>query len=177
MRPPHKNWRTTMDHRREEKLKMLNVRKREFLINRFGMMAYGTSPEVPPEIEGKQLDKVAEIELACATAGEVTVREYLGNPQLKQLSEVSPDRLKPELERIEDLLQKNNIMFVPGEELSDSERYRVLVNELPEQKIENVRFPIWYAVFMYIPFLGFKRIGISMDAIDPAVLDGRKGRR
>jgi hypothetical protein len=160
-----------------QKQRQLNARKREFLAERFGMWGYGTEPGVPPEIEGKHLDKVAEIELACATAGEVSIREYLGNPRFRRALEVSPVELKSELEKIEDLLQKNNIIFVTPEEMPDFERYRILVNELPDQMIENVRFPIWYAVFMYIPFLGFKRIGISMDAVDPSLLKRTKGRR
>jgi hypothetical protein len=150
-----------------DKMRSLNESKKEFLAKKFGMKLSGAAPGVSPEEEARHLDQVTEIELACATAGEVTVREYLGNPQFKQLAALTPAEIASEIERMENLLQKNNVVFIVAVELTAPERYRVLVNELLDQKIENVRFPIWHTIFMYFPFLGFKRMGVSMDVVGP----------
>jgi hypothetical protein len=156
---------SVMGRANNDKLRSLNENKKEFLARKFGMKLSRAAPGVSPEEEARHLDQVTEIELACATAGEVTVREYVGNPQFKPLSALAPAEIAREIDRMENLLQKNNIEFIAGEELILTERYRILANELLDQKIENVRFPIWHTIFIYFPFLGFKRLGVSMDVV------------
>ncbi len=64
---------------------------------------------------------------------------------------------------MERLLQINNVMFIPVEGLIRDEKCRGLVDELLDQKIENVRFPIGHTELMYLPLLGSQRIGKSID--------------
>jgi hypothetical protein len=141
----------------------LNQQKRKFLAERYGAKFPERQTHIPPEVEGEWLDSITEIESACAMAGEVSVREYLGNPVLKALGEISPGELRAELEQLLDLLMENHIMVTFMGSVSDERAYRFLSMELQEMKIENVRFPSWFAVFMYHPFLGTKRVGMSMN--------------
>jgi len=63
----------------------------------------------------------------------------------------------------ERLLRINKVMFIPVEGSIRDEKCRILVDELPDQKIENVRFPMRYSALMYLPLLGSQRIGKSID--------------
>jgi hypothetical protein len=151
----------------------LNEHKRQYLCDHYGARFPRESSDMSPEAEGQWLDSVAEIEAACATAGEVTVREYLGAPSVKLLGEIPPCELRAELEALEDLLMDNHIMVTFVQDVSDGEAYRYLSEDLLETRIENVRFPMWFTLFMYHPLLGAKRIGMSMTP----VIAGEEGGR
>ena len=74
----------------------IDQQKRQFLSERYGAKFPERQSHTPPEVEGVWLDNIMEIESACAIAGEVSVREYLGNPVLKPLGEIAPGELRVE---------------------------------------------------------------------------------
>jgi hypothetical protein len=141
----------------------LNMHKRQFLADKYSARFPPQSMTVPPGVEGRLLDAVAEIEASCAIAGETTVRDYLHCPIARPLEEIPLEELRSELEKLTEFLFEHHIVVLFLGEVVDAAAYQFLSVELMDLMIENVRFPVWYTVFMYHPLLGVKRVGISMN--------------
>ena len=66
----------------------LSKSKRDELRDKFGMQAEYTNPQLSPEEETSWLDSVLEFERQFENVKTITVREHIGNSELKPLAEI-----------------------------------------------------------------------------------------
>ena len=63
--------------------RILNDKKKEDLRKQYGMSFEDHNEEMPPQAESEWLDNLAEFERQFENAKTITVRERIGNPQVK----------------------------------------------------------------------------------------------
>jgi|WetSurMetagenome_2_1015567.scaffolds.fasta_scaffold44062_2 hypothetical protein len=80
--------------------------------------------------------------------GTTTVRQLLGNPSFRSVSEIPEHELEGEVERILDMLLEYRIE-VDCRECSLAETYRFLTTDIMEEEIEDPPAPGWSSVFVY----------------------------
>jgi hypothetical protein len=81
------------DDRERRIQRALNDAKRRDLEQRYGMQSPHTDAEIQPELEGEFLNYVEEFERQYAAAKRTTVREMAGSPEVKPLSDLTPEEL------------------------------------------------------------------------------------
>lgn len=127
----------------------LNEVKKRMLEERYGACFGGSSDPLPPEVERRWLDSIEEFEEKYRNAETVTVRDFVGNPHVRLLGEISPDELPRELDRLIMILDENDVCVEFPEHISEQEKYRSLTEDLLNEEMENVRIEGMMHVFCY----------------------------
>lgn len=97
---------------------------------------YGAN-EVPPEIENIFLQSIYTFEQQHANSRQVTVFERMGKPRFRKLSELHPNELPGELQRLYDLLRASQIVFDCICEYDDGVIYKFITEELFEKNVDS----------------------------------------
>jgi hypothetical protein len=130
----------------------LNDAKREELRERYGAEFHGGGAGIPPEVEGRWLREIEELERQFAGAPEIPVRRFIGDPPIRPLGSLSPEELPAELEHVLDILRSNNIEVAFAHPVSPAEAYRFLAEEILTQEIADVRIDGLTLQFLYDEF-------------------------
>jgi hypothetical protein len=120
--------------------------KREQLRNEFGMQFESTDSQLSPEAQNKWLDSVLEFKQQFEHVKTITVRERIGNPELKPLDEIPLYALKQAVEDLLQLLSENGIGVDFLGDFDDIAAYRYLTKELLDEEIDDLQGG-WMAVF------------------------------
>ena len=133
--------------------RILNDKKKEDLHQQFGMQFEGHTEELSPQEESEWLDYITEFERQFENATEISVRERIGNPMIRSLSDIPDTELENELDQLFELLYANNIVvdFI-DEEIDDREAYRFITEELLDEMMDDIRIPEMYSHFTYEEF-------------------------
>jgi hypothetical protein len=133
--------------------RILNEKKKEDLRKRYGMQLEGHSDELSLREESEWLDYIAEFERQFENATEISVRERIGNPLIRPLSDISDDdELENELDQLLELLYANNIVVDFINDVDDREAYRFITEELLDEMMDDIRIPDMYSHFTYEDF-------------------------
>ena len=130
----------------------MNEQKKRDLEDRYGARFSGTPNSLPPEAEAEWLDYISEFERQYAENGQITVREFVGNPDVRPLTAIPPDELPASTNMLMELLFANNIEVHFDREVSDAEVYRFVTEELFREKMDNIRIEQMLHTFVYDEF-------------------------
>lgn len=132
--------------------RILNEKKKDDLRQQFGMQFEGHSEELSPLEESEWLDYITEFERQFENATEISVRERIGNPTIRPLSDIPDTELENELDQLLELLYANNIVVDFINEVDDREVYRFITEELLDEMMDDIRIPEMYSHFTYEEF-------------------------
>ena len=132
--------------------RILNEKKKEDLRKQYGMSFEDHNEEMSPQAESEWLDNIAEFERQFENARTITVRERIGDPQVKPLADLAGAELAGELDRLFELLSENDIAVDFLHEQTDREMYRFLTEELLEEEIDDIQIPGMVSHFIYEEF-------------------------
>jgi hypothetical protein len=132
--------------------RILNDKKKEDLRKQYGMSFDEHSEDMSPQAEGEWLDTITEFERQFESARQITIRERIGNPQLRPLAEIPEFELEDELDRLLGVLFENNIAIDFLHEQSDREMYRFITEELLDEETDDIRIPGMMSHFIYEEF-------------------------
>jgi hypothetical protein len=98
-----------------------------------------TNADLPPEIENQFLKNIIAFEEAAGDVQFTTVYDKIGKPPFKLLSELLPEQLSEELNRITTILEENNIgvSYCDGP-YADDVKYQYITEELFSHEIDLV---------------------------------------
>ncbi|VAX15953.1 hypothetical protein MNBD_IGNAVI01-208, partial [hydrothermal vent metagenome] len=150
-----------------------NKKKRKELEEKFGGDFHkAEDSDLPPEIENEFLKNVEEFERQHENAKNIKVIDLIGNPKFKKIDELSGKALSDAIDEVLDLYGKHeiNISVIEEEEVSDSDFYVFLTEELPEEETENIRMPGWTTNYIYEEFHPNDKLD-SKDAIEHLIYD------
>jgi hypothetical protein len=108
--------------------------------------------EMSPQAESEWLDNIAEFERQFENTRTITVRERIGDPQVKPLADLADAELAGELDRLFNLLSENDIAVDFLHEQNEREIYRFLTEELLEEEIDDIQIPGMVSHFIYEEF-------------------------
>ena len=132
--------------------RILNEKKKEDLREQYGMLFEGHSEKMSPQAEGEWLDYVTEFERQFENAKQISVRERIGNPEMKPLAQIPDSDLAAELDHILELLGEHNIVIDFLHEQDDREMYRFITEELLDEMTDDIRIPGMVSHFIYEEF-------------------------
>lgn len=132
--------------------RILNEKKKEDLREQYGMSLEGHSEKMSPQAEGEWLDYITEFERQFENAKQISVRERIGNPDVKPLAQVPDSDLAAELDRILNVLGEHNIAIDFLHEQDDREMYRFITEELLDEMTDDIRIPGMVSHFIYEEF-------------------------
>lgn len=135
-----------LDEMRQQIQDSLRQSKRDELRDKFGMQAGYTNPKLPPEEEIAWLDSVLEFERQFENVKIVTVRERIGNPDIKPLDEIPLYALGQAVDDLLHLLAENGVGVDFLGDFDDIAAYRYLTEELLDEEIDDLRGG-WMSVF------------------------------
>lgn len=138
-------------HEDKDRLTFENELKKAKLIAETGAK-FGDLSNPPPEIESQWLDQIHAFDHAFKNAKRIKLKQSLGNPELKLPSELSDEEIVHELDKVVELLHKNNIVLDTICEVEDREVYRFIVEELMEVEVDDVKADGWTSHFIYEEF-------------------------
>jgi hypothetical protein len=113
---------------------------------------FGSSGEIPPDIEKQFLQDVFEIEKNMNSAGMVTVFKFIGEPTFSLLKEMCEEDVPGELDRLYQVLESNDLSLVSFHNYPPSVIYQFITEELFLEEIENYKLPGMMGVFVYENF-------------------------
>lgn len=132
--------------------RILNEKKKEDLREQYGMLFEGHSEKMSRQAEGEWLDYITEFERQFENAKQISVRERIGNPQVKPLAQIADADLAAELDHILELLGEHNIAIDFLHEQGDREMYRFITEELLDEMTDDIRIPGMISHFIYEEF-------------------------
>lgn len=135
-----------LDEMRQQIQDSLRQSKREELRDKFGMQAGYTNPNLPPEMEISFLDDVLEFERQFENVKTITVRERIGNPEIKPLDEIPLYALEQAVTDLLNLLAENGVGVDFLGDFDEIAAYRYLTEELLDEEIDDLRGG-WMSVF------------------------------
>lgn len=130
-------------HRRGEHLqRLVNEQKRRQLSERYGaVFPRGPNPLLPPEIEAEWLDHILEFEQQHASSGQISLHQYIGSPVVVPVDGLSAERIEAELARLLSILAENQVFIDFPQGVESDEAYRLIVEELLGEMVDNIRIP------------------------------------
>ena len=135
-----------LDEMRQQIQDSLSESKRDELRDKFGMQAEYTNPQLLPEEEIAWLDSVLEFERQFENVKTITVRERIGNPEIKPLDEIPLYALEQAVTDLLDLLAENGVGVDFLGDFDDIAAYRYLTEDLLDEEIDDLRGG-WMSVF------------------------------
>jgi len=137
------------DDREKRIQRALNDAKRKELEKKYGMQSSHSDSETEPEIEGEFLDYVEEFEQQYQSAKRTRVREMAGRPDVKPLTELTPEELDSALFLLLKRLEAHSIEVDFLCEVEPAEQYRFLTEELLNEEMDDIRIAGMTSDFIY----------------------------
>jgi hypothetical protein len=141
-----------MDDHDERIQRALNEAKKRELEEKHGAAFSSEDAALPPDAEAEWLRQIEEFELKYEAAERTTVREFIGNPEVRLPGVVPPDKVKEELERLLALLEEKSVVVHFDVEITDAEAYRFLVEKLLPHETDDIRIEGMTHNFIYSEF-------------------------
>ena len=142
-----------MDNHENEKYnqKIDNELKKKEIEGKYGAK-FSSLGNLPSDIEGEWLRSIESFEEQFQKGDVTTVWNFIGKPVFKKINELKVDEISIELERIYDILNKNNVTLDTLCEVENEELYRFITEELFEQEIDDIHVEGMMSVFIYEDF-------------------------
>jgi hypothetical protein len=110
----------------------------------------GSAEDIPPEIEHQFLRNVYEFEQAWKNRPpQITIYEKLGKPKFFKAEELSDEEISKELDRFEELFEKNQIRLDFVAEYEDRLMYKFITEEFFLKETDNLKLPGFISGFIY----------------------------
>lgn len=93
--------------------------------------------EVPPEIENVFLRSIYDFEQKYADATRITLFEKMEKPKFRKYSDLHPDELAAELQRLHDLMRASQIVLDTICEYDDGVIYKFFTGDLLETSVDS----------------------------------------
>ena len=145
------NNKTNPDDARELIHQELNKKKKQDLKERHDINMLRDS-DLPAHIQGEVLDNVAEFERQWENAQMIPLRQYLGNPKPPPVAALSPKEITHALDQILELMAKHQVQIDFLTDVAEAEKYRFVVEELLDEKMNNIRIRGMSMNFIYEEF-------------------------
>lgn len=117
----------------------------------FGSMGIGDSI-LPPEIESLFLNHIMAFENAIQTAERIQLYDFLQQPGYQKIEDLTDAEITVELNRVMDLMNEHQVCLNTLCEVSDSELYRFITEELFLKEIDDIHIPGMNTNFTYEEF-------------------------
>jgi hypothetical protein len=127
----------------------LSQAKKDKLRDEYGMQFEHTDSKLPPELENEWLNHVLEFERQFEQAKIITVRERIGNPPIKPLSELPLYALEEAVNTLLELLAAYGIAIDFLGDVDELEAYRYLTEELLDEEMDDIRIEGMVTHFTY----------------------------
>ncbi len=135
------------------KKKSENQKKREELEKKYGTSFHNSKDSnLPPDIEGQWLENIEKFEEQFNNCKTTTVWEYVGKPEFELLNELEPSEISSELERLMDIMNKNNVCLDTLKDVDDKELYRFITEELFKEETDDMQIEGMMTNFIYEEF-------------------------
>lgn len=126
----------------------------------------GGQKNLSPDIEQSFLQNVQKFENAWKDAKQVKVYDLTGKPEYKKENELTDNEIKTELEKLFDLLEKNNISLAVLGEYDPRIIYKFITEELFEHETDDVQLPGMTKNFIYEEFHPNHKMDIQDRTMD-----------
>lgn len=136
---------------KDERLHAENELLKLKLTGEFGMVSKSES-SVEPELENQFLNYILEFEKQHSQRKAVKLIDHLGNPAFIAADDLTDEQIEPELDRLLDLMEAQNIKLDVCEEYEDIVIYKFLTEELFEEEIYPMNIPGMFHHFIYEEF-------------------------
>jgi len=131
-----------------------NKKKEKELKEKFGMKSMGFNENASPELINKFLNNVQQFEEAYEKAETKKIFEILNSPNFKKLEMLNPEEIPSEINKVLDIYAKNNMCvdIIEEADVSDSDFYKFLTEELPQQETDYINIEGMTTNFIYEEF-------------------------
>jgi len=137
----------------EEKIKIENEIKKLKIEMAGGKIITGpNSLNLPPDVESVFLDNILEFESKLKNKKEITIRELLNYPELKEESDMVDFELEVELEEFMSHLNDKNIRLITIYDVEKRKLYQFIKNEFLDKKTIDLGIPGLMCQFIYEEF-------------------------
>lgn len=102
----------------------------------FGATVHSES-DLPDEIENQFFKNVLKFERAHRQVKSVRVFDFIGKPEIKNIRSIKKNQLKNEMNRLLELFSEHNIAIDCICEVSDSDFYKFLSEELIHEEMDD----------------------------------------
>ena len=134
----------------EEKLKMENDLLKAKLTAEFGMKH--SDSKLDSEMENQWLNYVYDFEKAWKDAGTISIYDFLGKPEFKPFNQINSNDVSSELDRLNEIMIKNNIVLDTLSEYDDETIYKFITEEFFNMETDNMRIEGMNHCFIYEEF-------------------------
>lgn len=131
--------------------KIDNELKKKKLEKDYGAQ-FSKNSELPSEIESEWLNSIEQFEQQFDKKKTIKLWDYIGKPVFKKIHEIAPEQVSYELNRLYNILSKNNIVLDALSDVEDKELYRFITDELLEYEMDNIRIEGMTTNFIYEEF-------------------------
>ncbi len=135
-RSPSNEWLDEMRRRIQE---ALSQSKRDKLRNKYGMEFEARDSGLSPEAESEWLDHVLEFEEQFEQAELITVRERIGDPPIRPLSDLPLYAVGEAVTTLLELLAAHGIAVDFLGDVDELEAYRYLTEQLLDEEMDDIR--------------------------------------
>jgi len=138
----------------QEHLRMENEIKKIKLSLEHGMdlSKSFSDPDLPPEVEGEFLDYIKQWEEQFALQKKIVIYDLLEKPAYIPVADLGEAQIKPELERVMEMLNKHSIAVDTLCDVEDRELYRFITEELFKEEMDDIRIDGMIHCFTYEEF-------------------------
>lgn len=150
-----------------------NKKKRKEIKEKFdGEFYKPDDSELTPDIENQFLENILEFEKQFENAEYIKLINFIGNPVLKNIDELSEADLPAEINKVLDIYHENgvNVGVLEKGDVSDKDFYIFLTEELPKHETDNLKLPGWTINFIYEEFHPSDKLD-AKDAVEDVLLD------
>ena len=126
------------------------------------------SQNLPPEIESAFLDSIINFEKAFRDSKKITIFDKLGKPHFVPENVLNDDEIDIEIDKVQDLLGKNNIRFdvLAEDEYSNREIYKFLTEDFINEEVEEIQLKGMISFFNYEDYRPNHRYSITESTRD-----------
>lgn len=111
-----------------------------------------TEDEGPPKPYNTWDEYFENFDYQLENSPPITVRQRIGNPQLRLADEIPDLEIQEELDALLELLDQNTVSISFLHEISDREAYIFITEELLSETMDDVRIPDMFSCFIYEDF-------------------------
>ncbi|MEN8122189.1 MAG: hypothetical protein ABFS35_17720 [Bacteroidota bacterium] len=131
--------------------KIDNELKKKEIEKKYGAH-FSKNSNISPELEKEWLNYIEEFEQQFNNCESISVWQHIGKPSFKKVNELGTNEITIELQKLYDIMNKNNIHLDTLCEVDDIELYRFITEELFVYEIDNVRIEGMSSIFTYEEF-------------------------
>lgn len=119
--------------------RILKAERWQELAEHYGTAASMVNPYLGDEDETSFLRQLEQLDYTIAHPTSLTVHAHLGYPIVKPFAEISPADLESELDRLLEFMFLNGVAVDFLDEVTAAEAYRFIVDELFDEKCDDMR--------------------------------------